>query len=178
MKICFLKIGRYLLPTLGVIWGVWGFVYFEKTLVSWWIPVLFSTIVSLLVYPFVAGRWQWLTTSAGRIPDFLCHLFIVGTFAYFVFLSLNYYCADSTSTRIEDVVILQKEQAERHQYRRVGRNRMVSAGVHYAYYWKVVFPDGCVKTIPVTLARYNRTRVSSRVQVNLQDGFWGIPVIK
>lgn len=178
MKIPYRTVGRYLAALLTLMWGVSGYVYAEKTLIVWWLPVVAAVVPALLAYPLFAGRWRWLTASSGYFFNLLCHLCVVGTFVYWGLLSLNYVCADASSVYKEEVVVRQKERMERRTYRRVGRNRMVSSGVHYAYYLHVAFPNGTVKPIPVTLSRYNHVRENSRMQLSLQKGFLSFPVMK
>lgn len=176
MKTLFIKTLRILMLFIFIISLGLGYVIYEDTLASWWIPVGMALLVALATLPFYK-KWVWLTTMDGKVINCLCHIACVGAVSYALFLGGNYWLADASSTH-EETVMIQKKYMETHKKtRKVGKHRYVSNGVRKEYYLQVVFENGNVETLHVSLATYNKTRQGKSKILTLQKGFFGLPVI-
>ncbi len=156
--------------------GVGGYVFYEKTLSTWWIPVGMALTIAGITFPFYK-KWVWLTTCDNKTANLLCHLLCVGTLSYALFLIGNYCLADPSSTQEEEVVVQRKFQKTHRKTRRVGRGRYVADGVRKEYYLQVTFKNGMEKDVHVSLPVYNKTRTGGTRTLTLQRGFFGLPVI-
>lgn len=170
--------GRWLFIALCFILCVFGYVCYEKTLVTWWRPVLVSAVVAVSTGLCLADRWRWLTASGNRTVNFLCHLYVVGTLGYAACMVSNYYVSDRASAVREEVVVQKRLKTAHKTYRRLSRNRMVPNGVRYAYAVVVAFADGVQKEIPVSFAEYKRTGRNRKKVLIVEKGLFGMPVIK
>lgn len=157
--------------------GVLGYVYYEKTLVEWWTPVVFAVFVTVATLPLLGRHWSWLV-GEDKTFGFLCHIFVMGCMAYFLFLGGNWFLADESTVHQEEVTVEEKKHNERTTEYRVGRRYYRSGRKSHSYYLKVRLADGSLKEMPVTLKRYNRVRTGSTVTISLQEGALGFMVIK
>lgn len=171
------KAGRVLVAAVVLVSCVFGYVYYERTLVVWWYPVAVSVAVALLTFPLLSRHWRWMTDSVGPLR-WLCHLYIVGGLCYFLLLTVNYAGADASSTYEEEIEVLEKKRTVRKPVRNTSRRFRTTGRTVCRYYLHVRFSDGTCKKVPVTLAVYNRSGKGSRRTFFLQKGLLGFRVIK
>lgn len=176
MKTKCIYAGRLLVATAVLLLGVMGYVYYEKTLIDWWEPVVASGVIALVTLPLLYRRWGWLTGVKSPALNILCHLYMTGLLSYFLFLGGNYLLADASSTCEEEVMIVSKEKETKERRFRVRRHSYRSKTVHY-YYLNVRFKDGTCKRIPVSLSVYNRSKANSYRTFDVQRGGWGFRII-
>ncbi|MCM1031466.1 MAG: hypothetical protein NC410_08530 [Oscillibacter sp.] len=159
-----------------VISGVIGYAIYENTLSEWWIPVGVALMIAVVTFPFYM-KWAWLTNNNDKLVNLGCHLVCVGVMSYALFLAGNYWLADPASEQKEEVIV-QKKYQKTHQKRRGTRRRYKSVGVRKEYYLEVAFANGTMKTLHVSLSTYNKTRQGGTKILTLQNGFFGLPVIR
>ncbi len=177
MKGKLVNIVRVVAASIVLLMATFGYICYEKTLVVWWLPILFSFLLSLLTFPLFSGCWQRMAGTKGIVTLF-CHFYAVGGTCYFLLLGSNYFWADSSSGWKEEVYILEKENVVKTISSRSGRRyRNVHRTVHY-YYLTVRFIDGTCKQVPVSLSVYNRARENGTYIFNMQRGLFGFRVIK
>lgn len=176
MKSVFIKVLRVLMLFIVIISCAVGYVVYEDTLASWWIPVGVALVIAILTLPLYK-KWTWLTAGSDKTLNLLCHVACVGAVSYALFLVGNYCLADPASTQDEKVIVQKKLQKTYKKTRRVGKRRYVSDGVRKEYYLQVAFENGTVETLHVSLSTYNKTRQGKTKTLTLQKGFFGLPVI-
>lgn len=177
MKSKLVYTGRLTIIVLVLVLVVLGYVYYEKTLITWWEPVAVSFVAALLTAPLLFKYWKWLTGTDHRIVNMLCHAYVTGCLIYFFILGGNYLLADEESVVAEKVLVLDKKAETRELRQRVARHRYRTKTVRY-YYLNVQFDDGTCKKVPVSLTVYNRSRIGGYRTFKLQRGGWGFRVIK
>lgn len=155
-----------------------GIVIYGNTLIKWWLPVIPAAILAAGTIPVLAMRWKSLTESDSIILNGACHLFVVFSLVYALFLGSNYYMADDSTIVVEQTEVVKKYSKEHTRYRRVGRNRRIPDGHYYTYHILLRFPDGREKSQEVQLKAYNRIRTGSHRDIKVEQGLWGVPVIK
>lgn len=171
-----LRILRILALVLFLVIAAYGYIYFERTLVAWWIPVGVSLSAALLTSPFYR-HWSWLTVTGNRTVNLLCHAACTAICAWTFFLWGNYYWADPASTEEMEVQVLEK-QMEKHQKRRkVGKRTYVNDGFRYEYYLTVAFNNGNTERLHVSPTTYKRARKGKPWKLVLRQGRFGLPVI-
>lgn len=168
--------GRLMVATAVLTLYVYGYVCYERTIVSWWWPVVVSAIVALLSALSISGYWRWLTGTNGHL-NALCHIYVVGGICYFLILGGNCHLPTTNLPQEEKVIVLEKKTKVRHMVHRAGsRYRYIKRNVHH-YYMNIHFADGHDKWISVQLTTYNRARKGMPYSVTRRQGFWGFPVI-
>lgn len=128
MKSVFIKVLRVLMLFIVIISCAVGYVVYEDTLASWWIPVGVALVIAILTLPLYK-KWTWLTAGSDKTLNLLCHVVCVGAVSYALFLVGNYCLADPASTQDEKVIVQKKLQKTYKKTRRVGKRRYVSDGV-------------------------------------------------
>ena len=176
MKTIFCRILRVLVAIFIFVLTIIGYVFHEKTLANWWIPVGVALLIVAITFSLY-NKWQWLTAVDKKVVNMICHLIGVGCISYTLFLGGNYLLADSASSHQEEVMV-QNKYIETHQKRRrVGKHSYRSDGVRKEYYLQVIFDNGEVKDLHVSLPTYNRAQNNTPKVLTLKMGFFGLPVI-
>ena len=176
LKTMFMKILRMLMVVVPLVCVAAGYAFWEKTLAPWWIPVGMALSIVLLTLPW-AKKWSRVTLLKGKTVNLLCHVAWVGTVAYGLFISLNFWLADDASTREVTVTVLDKYMEQHEKKRKVGKHRYVSDGIRREYYLKVVFENGSAKTLHVSSSTYNKAQKGKQKTLALRKGGFGLPVI-
>ena len=149
-----------------------------KTLVEWWKPALICVLPAFAAGFLLArciraaygGMGILLSRAAGVVlafSVFLCS-----------FYALNYFKSDSASAEVVCARVASKHSEEEYQMRRIGRNRYVRGQKQMVYSLVIKLPDGAVRKIRVPVGEYVKTRVGRKVDVLIEKGLFGIPVIK
>lgn len=157
--------------------GALGYVFYEKTLVVWWLPVAVALAVAVVTLPLLRGRWSWWV-GKDKTYDLLCHFYVMCCVAYFAFIGGNWFLADESTVRQEEVMVEEKRHSERDTSHRAGRRYYRSGRKSHSYYLTVRLEDGSLKEMPVTVKAYNRVRAGRPVTISLQEGAFGFRVIK
>jgi len=157
---------------------VGGYVLYQQTIVTWWYPVAAAAVVAAATAPVMYGRWRIMTTSDNAALNILCHLYVIGSVAYFAFLCGNYVFADTATGHKEEVTVVEKYKKTHRKYRTVGRRRRVQNGTYDNFFLRVEFSGGTDKELSVTRSVYNKTRNGSVMTLYMQKGLFGFPVMK
>lgn len=148
-----------------------------KTLVEWWKPAAVCAVPAVaagILSANVVGRlmrWnkRWLNASAMSILSFSL---ILGAF-----YTINFHMADDSSSTTCDVVVVNKFTQERYYTKRQGRRNV--RGEKYNVYSVVIkLPDESTKKLSVAVGQYVRTRIGQKFKIEINNGFFGLPVIK
>lgn len=177
MKNLFIKILRLLVVVLVLVSGSLGCVIFEDTLAPWWIPVGMALAVAALTFPFYK-KWRWLTENESKTLNLICHFLCVGAVAYVLFLAGNFSLADANSTKEVTVTVLKKYVEQHKKRHKVGKHRYVSDGIRKEYYIEVMFEDGTVKALHVSVPTFNKAQKGKPKTLVMQKGFFGLPIVR
>lgn len=148
-----------------------------RTLVEWWKPAAICLIPAIIVGAAAGNalrrltRWsrRWLNAAAMSVISFSV---LLGAF-----YALNYYKTDNSGAGTFDAVVAQKYTQERYDTKRVGR-RTVRGQKRTVYNVVITLPDESTKKISVTPGQYARTRIGQKFAIQIENGFFGLPVIK
>lgn len=176
---------RALVITLRIILGLLAFASYTfaiflgtKTLTTLWIPWVVTAAVALATGLHLAPLCRVFTGSTRFILNYDIYSFISTGVLTGLFFSLNYFLSDPSSACGVNADVTRIYSETRYHTRRVGR-RVVGRGNPYKVYnADVVLPGGRTKTIPLTLSEYNSSRHSTVMTVEVEKGFFGLPVIK
>ncbi|MDE5845275.1 MAG: hypothetical protein K2H32_02925 [Muribaculaceae bacterium] len=155
-----------------------GLAIYGNTLTKWWIPVVPALTFAAVTTPLFVKRWRGLTESRSSIYNAACHIFTAFSVAYFLFLGCNYFFADDSTLVVEKTEVVKKYSKTHTRYRRVSRNRRVPDGHYFTYHILLRFSDGREKEQEVKLQSYNRIRTGSTRDVKVENGLFGLAVIK
>lgn len=155
-----------------------GFVFYGKTIIVWWYPVAAAMAVACVTAPLFYDKWGIVTKSSGKWLNALCHMYIIGSIAYFAFLGGNYILADTTTGHKEHATVAAKQKKTHKKYRTVGRRRRIPNGTYDTFSLYLEFENGTKKEISVTRSTYNKSRTGSTRTLYMQKGLLGFPVIK
>ena len=163
---------------LSFVMLAFGFANYGDTITQWWIPVIPAAMVAFGTAPMIYHRWIRLTDIDSKIVNFICHIFVFGAITYFLFLGVNYWCADPQTIVEEQVEVVDKYQKSHTKYRRVSRNRRVPDGHYNTYHLLLKLHDGREKEIEVPFSTYRSTRNGGHRNLTLEKGFFGLTIIK
>lgn len=150
----------------------------RNTLVDWWLPAvvcavpaaLLAALYTRLIMSLAGLSRPWMAACAGFALFFTA---LLGT-AY----SLNYFDSDPDSSLQCKATVSAKYTAERHRSKRVGRNRYVQGEPYTVYFIKMDIPGGRVKELEVTAGQYAGLRKGQSIDLQIERGLLGVPVIK
>lgn len=151
---------------------------YQDTLIDWKIPVGATLVLALISASVMHRRWQWLTNTDCSTANFLCHGVFTFSIILFAFFAGNYFLADDETRHTETVIVDRKFSEERQRTRRVGRRMVRTGETYHEYFIEVRFDDGRLKKLQVPVRRYARIRTGSTLPLDIEMGYFGIPVIK
>ena len=149
----------------------------SDTIIEWWKPVGICGVVSIpigLLLRNICGR---LTGLQNSLINSVAGIIIVFSAALCAFYCLNYYRSDHTTARHYSVEVVNKYSQERYRSKRIGR-RTVRGEKYHVYYIVIQLPDGKKKKYERPVGEFSRTRIGKKVPITMEDGLFGIPVIK
>ncbi len=158
--------------------GAGAAVLWDKTIIDWWVIPSGALAAGFGTAFFAGQKWSFLTTIASRPVNRLVHTVAITVVLTCCAMGANYMWADKESAVEVETQVERKLRKEHQRTRRVGRHRYVNDGVWYSYHLEVRMPDGRLKTIEVSRGEYSRAREGSVKVLPLQQGLFGIPVIK
>ena len=168
---------RVIMMMIVLTLGILGYIYYEKTLVVWWLPVVVAVTAVVATIPWSRSGWRWFVGD-DKTFNTLCHIFAVGCITYFLMMGGNYLLADKDSMQKEEVMVEDKKHNVRKTGYRSGRHYRRSNRTTHSYYLTVRLDDGTLKEMPVTASLYNRVRAGRPIEICLQEGALGFRVIK
>ncbi len=150
----------------------------ERTLISWWIPLLVAVCFAAISGIAIWKSWRKLTDSGSFLLNYICHVvFSCGIFLVAIY-GLNFCFSDKDTSETQQVTVESKYTKTRHHQKRVSRRVYTQGSPYYVYYFRLRFEDGREKDINVPRDRYNRTRHGSAIPVTTRTGLFGITIIR
>ena len=150
----------------------------RNTIIDWWIPAGACALLALPCGILLKGFIGKLTLFKKAIWNILAG--IVFSLSVFIgtFYALNYYNSDESSAKEFSALITNKFTEEHHRTQRVSRNHVIRGDKYLVYCISVEMPDGRRKKMEVSPGEYIKIRVGKHIKLQIEDGLFGIPVIK
>lgn len=148
-----------------------------RTLVEWWKPAAICVLPALIAGAKGAGVARRLTGWSGRWGNAAAMAVVSFAILLGAFYTLNYCVTDKAAGASFDAVVAQKYTHERYDTKRVGR-RTVRGQKRMVYDVVVRLPDESTKKLAVTAGQYARTRIGQRFVIEVEEGLFGLRVIK
>lgn len=95
----------------------------------------------------------------------------------FGFLGINYWLAGKDLHK-ETITVERLYSKTFHRSRRVGRRYTTNGEPYKVYYMEAAFSDGRTKEIRLGQRGYGKRKKGDRLELEIEKGFFGIPVIK
>lgn len=169
--------GRVAFAVLILVVAILGYIFYERTLVAWWLPVVAAAIIVVVTLPLLRNRWRWLV-GRDNIMELLCHLYVVGCASYGLLLIANSAFADTSYIQEETVTVVSKERVTRRTGQRSGRHYRTTSRTTQHYYVTVCFTDGTTKELPVTRTKYNHAHKDRSWKIKMKRGLFGFKVVE
>ena len=150
----------------------------RNTIVAWRWPVIISLIVGAAVALNIRGFIGYLTGMANAAVNYAVATALVFALSIGAFYTINYYGSDPDTVESCKAEVCRKYKEEHYQVRRLSRNRTVRGQKYYVYYMDIRLPDGRRKPMSISAGEYSRLKVGRSLDLAVEKGFFGIPVIK
>lgn len=132
-----------------------------------------AVVVSILLRRAVCAL-----SGENRMAGFILTAVFVFSLGTGLFYAVNYYGSDKDSAVKHQAEVTRKFTEEHYQVRRVSRNRAVRGRKYKVYRIDVALPGGHVKRIDVPAGRYSKIKKGGKLELSVEKGFFGVPVIK
>ncbi|MCM1484016.1 MAG: hypothetical protein NC043_06750 [Muribaculaceae bacterium] len=127
--------------------------------------------------PLARPLWTRITGCGSRITSYICHILTAAPIALCLFLSLNYFPAQSSDMHTIRTPIKRLYTETHYRTRRVAR-RVVGRGTPYeVYFAEVTMPTGKLKSISISARQYRQLHSADSLSLNIRTGLLGLPVI-
>lgn len=151
---------------------------YSNTIVNPWIPIAGAAIIALVSVPPCARWWKFVTQCRQPWVNGLCHVIFTGSLLLFVFYFSNFYFAKHDTIHTERAVIERLYSETHYKTKRISRRTYGRGEPYQQYYMEVRFEDGRSKNLSLKLDDYRRLMRMDTVQLKMERGLWGIPVIR
>lgn len=150
----------------------------RNTLIDWWKPAAFCLVpacaagfaISIILRQVRAAGNRFVHLGAGIILAFSVFLG--------AFYMLNFYKSDHASGETCIATVVNRYSEERHQTRRVGRNRVTQGPKYNVYFVVIELPGGKTKRLEVSPREYIHTKPGKKMELRIENGLFNVPVIK
>ncbi len=140
----------------------------RNTLVDWWMPAAACLPLACVGGWFLAPSMRMLTAVESKAINVLAGIILAGSVIVTGAYSLNFYLSKpETAHGIEAKVV--------NKYSEVRKSKRSRRTV---YTIVIKLPDSRHKNFEVPVADFNRYRNGDAITLHVEDGFFGIPVIK
>lgn len=148
------------------------------TMTRWSSPAAVCAVAAVPTGFLLASAFRMRFLPRFRILRFLMAFATAFCILLGTFYSLNFFLSDHSTQRTADTKVAALF-GERHQHsRRVGRNRYVRGETYMEYYARILLPDSTTLKKKVPVDEYVRLRAGQRATLHMEDGLFGIPVIR
>lgn len=162
---------------LTVISGGGAAFFMGRTLMSAMYIVVPSVAFGFILSYLLIGVSYRISGSRNFLMNYIGAGVFLSAIAALMFLMGNF-TLKGTERHIEEATVERVFSRKEHHTRRVGR-RYVSSGQSYkVYYMELVFRDGQKKQIRLGRNPSQRYRKGTRLELSVEKGLFGIPVIK
>lgn len=160
--------------------GCYGFsiTLHHDTLINGWWPLGISAAVAIITSLWGWQLWKWLTDMRAVWVNCIVHIIVTTSVLLLLFYSINYYGSRPSSEITRDVEITSRYYKIHHHSNRTGRHSYSRGAPYKVYFIQITFPSGRTKDLQLPYSEYRRLHKGSHLSLQLQRGFFGIPVIK
>ncbi|MDE6270665.1 MAG: hypothetical protein K2M12_07430 [Muribaculaceae bacterium] len=150
----------------------------NKTLIEWWIPVSACAAVALPLALVLKGMMRRLTGLDKAIWNVVAGFVLSFAAAAGGFYSLNYFRSNAASAQEYSAAVVNKYSEKHYRTKRVSRKYSTRGEAYLVYYVVVELPGDKRRRIEVSPKDYVKTKVGGRLHLQIEDGLFGVPVIK
>lgn len=151
---------------------------YSNTIVKPWIPIAGALVIALVSIPICIRWWKFVTQCSQPWVNGLCHVLFTGALLLFVFYFSNFYFAKHNTIHTERAVIERLYSETHYKTKRISRRTYGRGEPYQQYYMEVRFEDGRSKNLSLKFDDYRRLKRMDTVQLKMERGLWGIPVIR
>lgn len=151
---------------------------YSNTIVKPWIPTAGAAIIASVSVPVCARWWKFVTQCSQLWVNGLCHVIFTGSLLLFSFYFCNFYFARRETIHAERAVIERLYSETHYKTKRISRRTYGRGEPYQQYYMEVRLEDGRTKNLSVKFDDYRRLKKMDTVQLKMERGLWGIPVIR
>lgn len=150
----------------------------SNTLIDWWKPAALCFLPAAVAGFLMEGKLQWATTAHSRLINVAAGIFISFSILYGCFIAMNYVKSDADTSESFKASVVGKYSEERYRVKRVARHRTTRGEKYHVYCILVSLPDGKTKKVEVSPGEYIKIKKGQKLELKIEDGLFGIPVIK
>lgn len=151
---------------------------YSNTIVKPWIPITGAAIIASVSVPPCAKWWKFVTQSRSPWVNGLCHVLFTGSLLIFAFYFCNFHFAKHATIHTEQAVIERLYSETHYKTKRISRRTYGRGEPYQQYYMEVRLEDGRTKNLSVKFDDYRKLKKLDTVQLKMERGLWGIPVIR
>lgn len=159
--------------SLGISISIQGY-----TLVEWWKPVCGCGLLGLVASGRLHKAMRRLTGTTGAALNYAAAFVLSFSMVSGCFYAVNFYQSDAGSRQVCSALVVSKYAKEHYRVRRVSRHTAARGEKYYTYHVGVRLPDGREKSVAMPVDEYVKVRKGQRVSISVEEGLFGIPVIK
>ena len=151
---------------------------YSDTLVNPWFPIVGAGAAAVACAPFCMRWWKFVTQCHQAWFNGLCHVMFTGSLLLFAFYFCNSYFASHDTAHMERVAIERRFRETHYKTKRISRRTYGRGEPYQQYYIEVRFEDGRTKKLSVKFDTYRRLKSQDTIQLKMERGLWGLPVIR
>lgn len=149
-----------------------------RTLIRLWIPIAAALAIAAIPSAWLLPAWRWLTGLSNNALCLVCHaVAAVGILAGAAYVC-NYAFPDTSTLHEVDATVAARRTEVRHKSKRVSRRVYTQGEPYTVYYIDLRLPGGDAVSLGVQKSRYSRIRVGDTLQLPVERGLLGIPVVR
>lgn len=172
------KAGLIALIVLTIVCYGAAMAVYGNTLTGPWTPALAAVALAAAASLWLAAPMGRLTALKARWLNFAISVaMLTGAFLAAIYI-VNYTFADDSTLHTERADIARLYYKTRHRTKRVGRRTVTTGETYKVYFAELHFNSGKVKDISLSLQQYNRMRRLDSIDLPVERGALGMPVIK
>ena len=147
------------------------------TIIDWWKPTALCMLLAIPATAFLARYMACLTRPMFRYLEYPAAFLLSFSILIGTFYCINYFLSDP-STRYEyEAPVVRKYSEVRTRSHKTGKRSYREE--HYrVYIVEIQMEDGKIKKLEKPLRAYNRIKEGGTLRLLLEDGLFGIRVIK
>lgn len=149
----------------------------RNTLTEWWKPAGACLLLALPTGWLLAGICKKLSGFSNRLVNAGIGVAFSFVTLLAIFYGVNFFGSDSSTHMEKEAEVINKYTEQRYHSRRAGR-RYVRGDKYYVYGVTLRLENGFVKKVEIPVGEYVRIRTGAKVNVEMERGFFGVPVVK
>lgn len=148
------------------------------TMIAWWIPLLFSSVIAAATGTVLWTKWEKLTEINSFAVNFILHIIFFSFFLTGVLYFLNFIGSVNRPPHKAEATVVEKYKEKHYTSRRIGRNRYVRGNPYYEYYMEVELPSDKRRKIQLPYKTYQKIKTDRDITLSFSKGWLGVDVIQ